>query len=129
VDGEEVNAGVEKEADEDGGDPRGGLMKQPSLLDTKNVKVPDEVVFEKVGEEYVLLELNLGKYFGLNDIGSRIWELLTESGDPQIVLARLLEEFDVSNEVVTVDLERLLNELAEKKLIAISSQSDGEGDA
>jgi hypothetical protein len=104
-------------------------MKQPSLLDTKNVKVPDEVVFEKVGEEYVLLELNLGKYFGLNDIGSRIWELLTESGDPQIVLARLLEEFDVSNEVVTVDLERLLNELAEKKLIAISSQSDGEGDA
>jgi hypothetical protein len=101
-------------------------MKQPSPHNAERVSVPADVVFETVRDEIVLLELQEGKYFGLNSIGSRIWELLTESGDPQVIIARLVEEYDVSGDVARRDLQRLLTELLEKKLISVEHEAPGE---
>ena len=40
--------------------------------------VSDEVVAREVGGEMVLLDLASGQYFGLDTVGGRIWELLSE---------------------------------------------------
>jgi hypothetical protein len=85
----------------------------------KQVKVPEDVVFERVGDEMVLLELEKGAYYGLNPGGARMWELLAESGDPDVVLQRICLEYDVSSDVARQDLDRLLQELLENKLITV----------
>lgn len=86
-------------------------------------QISQEVVHEKIGDEAVLLHLGTGVYFGLDPVGSRIWDLLIETGDPEIVLQRIAEEYDVSGDVARRDLEQLLHELIEKKLISVEEQS------
>jgi Coenzyme PQQ synthesis protein D (PqqD) len=89
----------------------------------ETVKIPEEVVFENVADEAVLLHLETGTYFGLNSAGRRIWELLAASGNPQCVLERMLQEYDVRPELLEADLARLLKELEAKKLITFARDS------
>lgn len=81
------------------------------------IKIPEDVVFEKVGDEMVLLNLETGIYFGLNPVGSRMWELLSTLNNVESVVERMRDEFDVSRETLELDLASLIRELTEKKLI------------
>jgi hypothetical protein len=66
----------------------------------------------------VLLDLNTGTYFGLNEVGSRFWELLGQQGRRLGDIKRsLLEEFDVDEPTLSRDLEELLHTLDEKRLV------------
>jgi hypothetical protein len=69
--------------------------------------------------EGVLLQLETGEYFGLDEIGERFWTLIVEHGDLDAVQARLLEEFDVEPDVLARDLDDLVNELIEKQLVDV----------
>ena len=53
-------------------------MMQPRLAD--QITVSPEVLFQEVGGEAVLLDLASESYFGLDDVGMRIWQLLQEQG-------------------------------------------------
>lgn len=77
--------------------------------------VPD-VIGEVVDGEAVLLDLKSGVYFGLNAVGTRIWELIREHGDEQRVRDQLLQEFDVRAEELDRDLARWLSELERRGL-------------
>ena len=60
--------------------------------------VPPRVLFRNLDGEAVLLHLDSGKYFGLNEVGTRIWELLAEHRETGAVCRALLAEFDVPEE-------------------------------
>ena len=79
--------------------------------------IPDSVVFRELDGEAVLLDLQSGQYFGLNAVGTRIWQLLAELRRPQPVLEAMLEEFDVPAAELEADLLQLLGQLAEHGLI------------
>jgi hypothetical protein len=81
------------------------------------VRVNDEVVFRNVDGEAVLLHLERGIYFGLDPVGTRVWEALVEHGCARPVLDPLLEEFDVTRESLESDVARLLGELSANDLI------------
>lgn len=95
------------------------MTEEAGLLNGMMITIPEPVVFEKVGDETVLLDLNAGFYFGLNPVGSRMWELLVATKKPASVLATLREEYDVASEVLERDLANLIRDLAEKKLIEL----------
>ena len=83
------------------------------------VTIPQEVLFQDLGAETVLLNVATGKYHGLNGVGSRIWELIQESNPMETVLATLLDEFEVSSETLENDLSQFLGVLQSKGLIEI----------
>ncbi|CAI8738484.1 MULTISPECIES: PqqD family protein [Methylococcus] len=95
------------------------MTEEAGLPNDMMITIPEPVVFEKVGEETVLLNLDTGFYFGLNPVGSHIWELLVATKNPASVLAALREEYDVEGEVLERDLANLIRDLAEKKLIEL----------
>lgn len=77
-----------------------------------------DVVSRQIGDEIVLMDLESGTYFGLNQVGSRVWELTGDS--PQSLSAlrdRIVEEFDVAGDVAQQDLARLLDQLASRGLL------------
>lgn len=80
--------------------------------------IPDTVVFRELDGEAVLLNLDSGQYFGLNTVGTRIWQLLAEFRRPQAVLDALLTEFDVAPAELETDMLQLLEQLAAHGLIA-----------
>ncbi|HQS95380.1 MAG TPA: PqqD family protein [Novosphingobium sp.] len=85
---------------------------------TETITLSEDVVAREVGEETMLLDLASGTYFGLNPVGGRFWQLIEEGRSAAEARDLLLEEFDVSADVLDADLSALLDELAAKGLIA-----------
>ena len=81
--------------------------------------VPDWVLFRELNGEAVLLNLDSGKYYGLGAIGTRMWTLLTEHGEIERASQVLLDEFDVSEEQLRQDVQRLLDDLIGHGLLEI----------
>ncbi len=90
-----------------------------STLTTRALPSPD-VLFQNLGGEAVLLDLKTETYFGLNPVGTRMWELIT-SGECSLgeAIDTLLGEFDVERERLEADLLRLAGELAAAGLIEL----------
>ena len=82
-----------------------------------------DVLSQTVVGESVLLDLRSQKYFGLNPVGTRTWQLLQETGDVSAIRARLLAEYEVAPD----QLERDLDELLERLLRAGLVEERGEG--
>jgi hypothetical protein len=82
-----------------------------------------DVLSQTVVGESVLLDLRSQKYFGLNQVGTRAWQLLQETGDVAAIQARLQAEYAVAAD----QLERDLHDLLERLLRAGLVEERGEG--
>jgi hypothetical protein len=65
----------------------------------------------------VLLDLESGTYYGLDEVGTRMLELVREHGSVEPVVAAMLHEYEVGEEQLRRDLEDLLDKLAEHGLV------------
>ena len=80
--------------------------------------IPEHVVSRKLDDEMVLLNLDSGEYFGLNDTGTRVWELLADGRSREEVIDHLIEEFEVEGEVASGHVAALCGELLEAGFLA-----------
>jgi hypothetical protein len=76
-----------------------------------------DVLFREIDNECVLLDLGSGTYFGLNELGTRIWTLLREGLPEDAIVRTLAEEYESDIETIGADVRRLLSELESRKLI------------
>lgn len=83
------------------------------------IEIPADVVFRSLGEEAVLLHLGTGRYFGLDPVAARMWRALSEAGTVEGALEPLSEEYDVEPHRLRDDLESLVDQLAERRLIEL----------
>ncbi|MCB1823241.1 MAG: PqqD family protein [Candidatus Competibacteraceae bacterium] len=81
------------------------------------LQIPEQVITRQVGDETILLNLETGTYFGLDPVGSRFLELLGAEGTLVAVLAKMLEEFDVTEAQLEADLLRLTDEMLANGLL------------
>jgi hypothetical protein len=81
-------------------------------------RLNERALFRLIDQEAVILNLDSGKYFGLNVVGSRVWELLTESRSMAAICQILASEYDVDQAALETDLSELLDDLLEAGLIA-----------
>ena len=82
-----------------------------------SLRIPLNVATRTMGQETVLLNLDTGIYFGLDAVGSRFIELLENNGTLADVHRLMLEEYDVSSEVLEADLLRLSEGMCSKGLL------------
>jgi hypothetical protein len=82
--------------------------------------IPEDVVHRMVGEEAVLLQLDSGVYYGLDPVGSRIWELLATHGSIPAVCETMAEEYEVAPSQLEQDVRRLVKELQTRGLVAVA---------
>jgi len=71
----------------------------------------DEVLFQNLDGEAVLLDLSSETYFGLNEVGTRVWELLESTPLLGDVCTQLQSEYDVERERAEGDLLELATRL------------------
>ena len=77
-----------------------------------------------LADEVVILELNSGKYYGLNAVGARIWSLIQEPRVVSDILYTISSEYDVEPDRCGRDLLVLLQDLAAHGLMEISGEKD-----
>lgn len=90
-------------------------------LDTK-ITISEDVYFQNVSSEAVILDTKSGLYFGLDPVGTRMWELLKEHAALQPAYRALLDEYDVTPEKLETDLLSLVNKFIEKGLMQVREE-------
>ena len=85
----------------------------------KRVSVPADVLINEIAGESVLLNLDGGRYFGLDDVGTDMWKALTGSSSIAAALALLSAQYDADRSVLKADLESLVGLLAEHGLLKL----------
>ena len=90
-----------------------------SVTPTSVLVRSDEVLHQELGGETVLLDLASEQYFGLDAVGSRIWELLDGSAGLDAVHARLCAEFDAEAPRIAEDLLALAQSLLDAGLVQL----------
>ena len=86
---------------------------------TERATAPAHVLVRFLDRESVLLNLETEQYFGLDETGTRMWQLVTVSPNIDAAYEELLAEFDVEPELLRSNLTELLGQLVENGLLQV----------
>jgi len=95
------------------------------ILLTDRVVVPSHVLVRFLDKESVLLNIETERYFGLDETGTRMWQLVTEAPSVEVAYQRLLDEYEVAPELLRENLTDLLARLVENGLLQVASSNVG----
>ena len=94
-------------------------MKNRKITTETVISQTEEIVDSNIDGETVMMSIENGKYYGLDDIGSRIWELIKKPVKVSDLIDTLLKRFDVDRKTCERDVLKFLNELNEDKILAV----------
>ena len=91
------------------------------LSDESVLAIPAHVLSRKAAGETVLLNLDNEEYYGLDGIGSRLWDLIESGTMYGHLVEALLTEYEVGRDTLDADLRRLLTDLSENGLLLVEN--------
>jgi Coenzyme PQQ synthesis protein D (PqqD) len=100
-----------------------GAELMVSFMD--RVVVPSHVLVRFLDKESVLLNIETERYFGLDETGTRMWQLVTVAPKIEVAYQQLLEEYDVQPQLLRENLTDLLARLVENGLLQVASSDVG----
>jgi len=101
-------------------------MSEPSTTGSEGRKlktlgralvVNESVVYAELDDEAVLLNVDTGFYFGLNVIGTEIWNLLKQGASEGEIVSSLAAEYDVEPAQLRLDVTEFMNTMAGQGLV------------
>lgn len=105
-----------------------GTRNQAGPLDWMSIRhlrafVPEHVIFRPFASEMVLLNIQTGRYHGMDEVGARCFHALRESECLQAALDSLLVEYEGDEERIREDLVGYCSELIESGLIELGAST------
>jgi hypothetical protein len=93
------------------------------VSESSTVAAVKHQVSSDLGGEVAILDLSGGMYYGLDDVGARIWDLVQEPKMVAEVQGVILEEYDVEPEIAKRDVLTLLQELVDRELVEVRDEA------
>ena len=93
-------------------------------ISRSRVRVPEHVVYRDFPEETVILNLESGRYHGLNTTAARMLEVLEASDSVAAAIDQLTREFEQPPDVIERDVLELCRALADRGLIEHAGHAD-----
>lgn len=84
--------------------------------DKKFIRNPD-IIDSPIDDEVVMMDVDKGAYFGLDSVGSQIWEELAEPHSLDALAEKLTQTYEVSVEQCKQDIAPLLEQMVESNLL------------
>ena len=83
---------------------------------SKWIQNPD-IIDNQIDDETVMMDVEKGAYFGLDPVGSIIWETMKKPHGIDDVVANLLQEYDVTAKQCEADITPFLERLIKTNLL------------
>lgn len=83
------------------------------------LRIPVHVLSTAIEGDAVLLNTQSNKYYSLNEVGARFWNLLSEGKDLMEIHRLLLNEYEIEPLQLEKDLLELVGNLHEHNLIDV----------
>jgi hypothetical protein len=101
-----------------------------SALDWERIRtlravIPHHVVHRTLASETVLLNIETGHYYGMDETGGRFFDVLRNAGSVGSAVTALTREFEASPEQIRIDMLRYCGELLEHGLIELQETGVG----
>ncbi|MFT3925823.1 MAG: PqqD family protein [Myxococcales bacterium] len=94
-------------------------MTRPTISLDSVVQATPRQVSTELGEETVILGVERGQYFGLSEVGTRLWALVQEPTSVDALCCGLFAEYEVSRPTLESDVLELLAALHDQGLIDV----------
>jgi hypothetical protein len=94
-----------------------------SLSTASTVVALKDTLSSAVGDETVILHFDAGTYFGLDDVGTRVWQLLQQPRTVGELLDLIEEEYDVERERCEAAILPFLEDLVTNGLVSVDAPS------
>jgi hypothetical protein len=102
---------------------QGDSPQSPEVLsliaDTTRVSRSPSVLTAEVDGEIVMMSIEHGRYFGLDDIGSDIWKRLEEPCSFAELIDRLITDYDSDRTTIAADVRTLLGQMAAQDVVRL----------
>lgn len=101
-----------------------------TTLELSAIVIPSpEVLVQELDGEAVLLNLESERYFGLDDVGTRVWQHLLEHRQLKRICEEMQKEYDVDESALRADVLHLIEELIEAGIVIVeqSAKDDPSG--
>ena len=79
----------------------------------------EDIVASDIDDEKVMMSVEKGQYFGLEPVGSRIWEMIAQPVRVSELIDVLLGRYDVDRETCEKDVLAFLEELNEAGILQV----------
>jgi hypothetical protein len=89
------------------------------LSRSSKIVVNKDVVSCDLGGETAMLEMKEGVYYGLNEMGTVIWELIQEPITILELVDIILKDYEVDEETCFMDIVELIDQMVENKLVDV----------
>jgi hypothetical protein len=80
----------------------------------------EDVVYEQVGDDLVLVHLGTNEIFALNATAARFWELLVQGASREEIETRMLAEYAVSREELTQEIDGIIAQLRRQQMVRVA---------
>lgn len=90
---------------------------------SRYLRISDAAVVRDLDGESVILNIESGMYFGLDRIGTRVWQLIEQHGNVDAIVRAMENEYDADPQTLRADTEALVASLVEKRLIVKSDDA------
>jgi hypothetical protein len=100
--------------------PVGLLARHPVFSDEATIVANKDQLSCDLSGEAVILSLQSGAYYGLNPVGAWVWKLIQEPKTVSALRAAIVNQFEVEPELCQGDLNTLLRDLIQERLIEVT---------
>lgn len=89
----------------------------------ESIRVPSHIHYTVTEDTMVLMDTRSGRYFGLDEIATRFWQLLIEHGEREGAIRQLEQELMASRERLATDLDAFLASCRNRGLLQIETDA------
>ena len=79
------------------------------------------VIGTQIDDDLVMMDSDQGRYFGLNPVARKIWELLEQPLTQEALVEKLVAVYDITPEQCRKDIAPFIAQLTENKLISVDN--------
>jgi len=96
-------------------------MKKEEISKDSIIKQTDDIVASEIDGETVMMSIENGRYYGLDLIGSHIWDLIKSPIKVADLINTLLEKYDVDGDTCQRDVLAFLNDLNQDNILVVEN--------
>ena len=81
-------------------------------------QVSQEVLSSKIDDEIILMSIKADAYFGIDPVGSQVWEILSKHPlTTNEIVQLMMEDYEVDEETCRADVQAFIDDMYARKLI------------
>lgn len=91
-----------------------------AIADLTVISRSPSVLAAEVDSEIVMMSIEHGRYFGLDDIGSDIWKRIEQPCSFATLIEALTADYDADRDTIAKDVTALLTQMAEQDVVRLA---------